>query len=149
MEKEEIKNMEDTCLAPFKRAQKLLVEAENKMLELGWCNPGEKSEIRLRFEKFEEDVDKAWKKAFEEYKVDHVFKLPLPVYRQICDKWIEQAGGELLRWLSGQAAGRAHGLNAKENPYVMAGAALGLSYNLAPDPDEGKRVIRIGEDGRT
>jgi hypothetical protein len=127
----QIKKMEDTCLAPFKRAQVLLMEAENQMAFLGRLEPGGKSEIRLRFEKFEENVKTAWKKAFEEYGVDNIYALPISVYKQIAEDWIHKPGSELMFWLSGKAAELR--LDARENPYVMAGAALGLSYNLAPE----------------
>lgn len=124
---EKIKELEEVCFAPFKRSQELLIDAENKLSEKGWLQPGHKSEIRLRFEEFESNVERAWKKAFEEYGVNHVFDLPIPVYRQIAEDRIHKPGVELMCWLSGKAAELK--CEAFENPYVMAGAALGM-YNL-------------------
>lgn len=131
MDKKQVKRMENVCLAPFKKAQEMLLKAENRMAEMHRYRLEGKSEIRMRFEKFEENISSAWERALTQHGVDHVFALPIPVYRQIVQDYIHQPGSELTKWLSGEAAKLK--LEVRENPYVIAGAALVLSYNLVFD----------------
>jgi hypothetical protein len=128
MNPEELKELESKALAPFAKADRLLLKAEIRMLYMGRAHPGGKSEIRIRFEEFESNLALTWENAFKEYGVNNVYALPIPVYRQICEDFIHKPGVELISWLSSEAAKLK--CEAHENPYVMAGAALGMAYNL-------------------
>jgi hypothetical protein len=76
-----IEELEDKCLVPFRNASKYLLKAENIMLYNGMAQPGGKSEIRVRFEEYETNIEKAWEDACREYNVrpGYVFDLPKDV----------------------------------------------------------------------
>ena len=124
--KVEIEDKIEKALDPFKKAEELLLRAESSpFLHIP---VGGKSEVRRRFEELESNLNQAWENAIKEHGVVYVFDLPKPVYKQICVDFTHKPGAELMGWLSSEAAKLK--CEANENPYVMAGAALGLSYNL-------------------
>jgi hypothetical protein len=131
LNKKVVKELENTCLAQFEKAESMLMEAENLMISRGRSKLGGKSEIRLRFEQFESNLDLCWKIAFEEHNVKHVYALPILVYRRIVENNIQKPKVELMMWLIKEAAKLKD--EAKENPYVIAGVALYLAY---PDPEK-------------
>ncbi|OGM10628.1 hypothetical protein A2Z67_00030 [Candidatus Woesebacteria bacterium RBG_13_36_22] len=124
----EIEEAIKSVMVPFEKAQSQLIRAEILLK----TEPGKKSELRQKFEKFEEDIERAWKEAFGKYGVDHVFDLPKEEYKRICDTWISGPGQELHYWLLGKVAkySKLSITPPRENPYILALFALKLVYDI-------------------
>jgi len=140
LDKADLEKYVASCLAPFDIAERWLLEAENILFEQRDKPPGQKSEVRQRFEKFEENVNKAWRIECEKYgvKEGYVLDLPKDVYRGVCEEYIEKQGQQLFLWLQDQIVKWKDGYTEEpaRNPYILAICALQKSYNIFGDSNE-------------
>jgi len=125
------------ALKVFKDADRLLLRAENLLFEHKhgkfFDDDGiKKSEVRIRLEKLERDLEIAWQDAYKKYGVDHCFALPVEVYKQICEDWIHKPGQEVFWWLTDEVVKYQNLIcpEPKQNPYIMAIGALQMGFNI-------------------
>lgn len=142
MEELKVDEMIEVCGKTFKEAEKMLLTAENILFEKLKMVPGQKSEIRQRLEKFEEDIGEAWKRECERYntKQGFVWDLPENVYKRVCEEYIQRRGQEIFYWLIYRAGNWNNKTNFRcpplDNPYILAVCALQMGYNIFGKEEE-------------
>ena len=93
---------------------------------------------------FEGGVDAAWDKAYKKHNVDHVYKLPIEVWKKVVEKNIAQPLIRIIRQYTALAANYSTAQeytqesSARKNPYIRAVAVLTSKYGASLEDKETK-----------
>lgn len=130
--KEFVEKLVAEALLPLTKANNWLMKAESIMFKHRWNMVDGKSDIRRTLEEFEDNLEKAWKEQYEKYGVDHVFKLPLNVYKEVCEKFINEPGLKIIKDFVHKATKNPwmYITDPRDNPYILAVGALIKTYNI-------------------